>query len=676
MPVLLCGALLVAAAAASVGVRIEAIALDETVHKQQAVHYANGFPTAILNDATARSTARLYSLALAPLFAAFDGDVAVRLSRVLNALLFCSAALPAYLLARTVVVDRRLAVAAGLLSVALPWLALSTALFTENLAYPLFVWVVWAVVRAVEAPSWRRDVLALALICAAVFTRTQLVALVPAYGALVAWQAFRLRRDVLRAFPLTVALSALGIVVVLALAVTDRLSAGVSRALGPYLLATERGAAPTDAVLAALFEVAAVALGVGVVPVVAALAWLPGALRRPPVLVGLLLCGTLWLTTLWAQGGFLGDAGEERYFFYVAPLVWIAALAALEDGAAVGRRAVVVATAVVALIFATVPLTVALTAERGFLAPAVTSVQQLLPDVLRHVPGLGARDALFLLTLGLGGVTAALWRHRRAFAVLAVPAALQLALTAWAVFALPTGAVEGVPPRTGNELVRHGWLDDAADGRAVTLLVNARVPEADSRHVELSFWNDAIRGSAQVPATGLPPLVYPLIMLGVSTLEVGPDGGVRLPRDGPVAQTASSPFVQLAGRRLGASEDATVELVDPGPEPRAGWLATGLSPDAWLLEGRGAALLAPGRSGVQVTLRLSGVAGAATSVRVGLGEARRTVPLDGAPAEVTLRACAPATGRMTPLATASLPDGRVVAARVEAVEVSEIARSC
>ena len=75
------GALLVAAVAASVGVRIEAIALDETIHKQQAAHYAQGFPSALLHDSTARSTARLYSLVLAPLFALFDGDVAVRLSR-------------------------------------------------------------------------------------------------------------------------------------------------------------------------------------------------------------------------------------------------------------------------------------------------------------------------------------------------------------------------------------------------------------------------------------------------------------------------------------------------------------------------------------------------------------------------------------------------------------------
>lgn len=670
------GALLVAGAAASVGVRIEAIALDETVHKQQAVHYALGFPTGILHDATARSTARLYPLALAPLFAAFDGDVAVRLSRVVNALLFCSAAFPAYLLARFVVVDRRLAVAAGLLSISVPWLALTTALFTENLAYPLFLWVVWAVVRAVKAPSWRRDALALALICAAVLTRTQLGALVLAYGALVAWQAWRLRRDVLRGFPVAVALSALAVVAALAVALTGHLGAGVARALGPYVGATERGAAPTDVVLGALFEVAAVALGVGIVPVVAALAWLPGALRRPPVLVGLLLCGTLWLTTLLAQGGFLGDAGEERYFFYGAPLVWIAALAALEAGAAVGRRAVVVATAFVALVFATVPLAVALTGERGFLAPAVTSVQQLLPDVTRHVPGLSARDALFLLTLVLGGVTAALWWRRRALAVLAVPATLQLAVTACAVFALPTGAVEGVPARTGSELERHGWLDDAAGGRAVTLLGNARVPEADGRHVVLSFWNDAIRGSAQVPAIGLPPLVYPLIMLGVANVEVGPDGGVRLPREGPVVQTATSPFVQLMGRRIGASEDRSFELVDPGREPRVRWLATGLSPDAWLLEGQGATLLALGRSGVRVTLRMSGVPGTATSVRIRLGRARPTVPLDGGAAEVTLAVCPPAIGRIMPLTTAPLSAGRVAAARVEAVEVRETGRPC
>ena len=246
------GALLVAAVAASVGVRVEAVALDEVLHKQQALTYSDHLRL-LFTDSAARSTARLYSLVLAPLFAVFDGDVAVRAARALSAVLFVSAAIPAYLLARMVLVSRGLAVTAALLGIATPWLVLTTVLFTENLALPLFLWTVWAVARALQAPGWRADALALGLIAACVVTRTQLIALGLGYVALVAWRAWTLRRETVRRFPFTCALVALTVLAFVVLLATGDLADRVRGALGPYAGVNERGAAPSDVGVAALF---------------------------------------------------------------------------------------------------------------------------------------------------------------------------------------------------------------------------------------------------------------------------------------------------------------------------------------------------------------------------------------------------------------------------------------
>lgn len=685
--VLVLGSLVVAVLCALVGVRIEALAIDETIHKQQAVHYADGLIGALLHDPTARSTARLYSVFLAPIFAVFDGDVAVRIARGWSAFLFSSASVPAYLLARGLGVPRWRSVLAGLACVAVPWLSLTTVLFTENLAYPLFLWAVWAIIRSMRSPGWRNDLLALILVVAALCTRTQLFALLVGYVLLAAWRAWPMRRDAVRAFPFTFAAIALAVLGVLVLLAAGRIGSNFDSALGPYQGIIDRGAWPTDAGLAALLEFAAVVVGTGVVPAVIALAWLPRTLSRRDdpawlaALVGLVLTATLWITALLAQGGWLGDRSEERYFFYAAPLIWIAAVAGLGDRAAVRPRALLGATAVCAIAVVAVPAAVPLTPEKGFLTPVTATIQKVVPDWVSGIEGLSPRDFLLVAILALGGLAALLWRRRPALIGIALGAAvaIQVALAVYVVWAVPTGRVDGVPARTGDDIAANGWVDHAADGRAVTLLGNQPAPGGDNQQREISFWNDAIKDTAIIPPTGLPGVAYPTFLLGTASTDVEADATLANPQaaDGLVVQDPDSPFAQLDGRRVALAPPAGVsagqeELIDAGAAPKVRWLVTGLQGDGWIAAGDAARLGAAGRGPTEVTFAFSSLVNAATRAQLELGGKKRTIVFPAgppAPRKVTLTVCAPAGGTLKAAQTAPLDDGRQVAVHVDWVKV-------
>ncbi len=179
--VLLGGAALIAAAAGYIAAHVTAFTLDESLIEQSAVHYTSNLPHSLLHDLDARATNRLYSLVLSIAFRLWSGSDAVRVDHVLSVVLFVSAAIPVYLAARALLRSRWLCVAAALLSIAVPWLALSAALYTENLSYPLFWWCLLAVCRAVWRPSPLRDLVALASIVLLVCTRVQFLSMFAGY---------------------------------------------------------------------------------------------------------------------------------------------------------------------------------------------------------------------------------------------------------------------------------------------------------------------------------------------------------------------------------------------------------------------------------------------------------------------------------------------------------------
>jgi len=169
--ILVLGAAAVAFIAIWTGIKITAVVLDETVYKYAAARYTEGLSN-IVNDDTSRGIARLYSVLIAPAFALFDGDVAVRIARALNGVVFAATAIPVAARGGWAGATRTAAAAAGVLSVAVPWLTLATILFSESLAYLLFACVVLAMLRALERPGIGREALVLGLLGALVVGAT------------------------------------------------------------------------------------------------------------------------------------------------------------------------------------------------------------------------------------------------------------------------------------------------------------------------------------------------------------------------------------------------------------------------------------------------------------------------------------------------------------------------
>ena len=104
----------------------------------------------------------VYPLLISPAYALF-GSVqdAYDMARVLNVLAICSVVLPVYLLARRVVRPGA-ALAAAAFSVAIPPMIYSGTLMTENAFYPIFAWLAYALVLALESPTLRRQLILLA----------------------------------------------------------------------------------------------------------------------------------------------------------------------------------------------------------------------------------------------------------------------------------------------------------------------------------------------------------------------------------------------------------------------------------------------------------------------------------------------------------------------------------
>src|SRR3954452_14473546 len=167
---------------------------DELLYERLAINAAHTFsPLPAIHGQAVGNMNQLYPLLIAPIFG--HGNVAASLTQahILNAILMASTAVPVFALARELQGSRGWALFAAGVSVAGPWMVLSSFLLTEVAAYPTFVWAVWAIERAVARPGRRGDALALALIALATSARVQLVVLLPAFALVAVVQELRYR---------------------------------------------------------------------------------------------------------------------------------------------------------------------------------------------------------------------------------------------------------------------------------------------------------------------------------------------------------------------------------------------------------------------------------------------------------------------------------------------------
>jgi hypothetical protein len=490
---------------------------DELGYVKQASHLASTWQPSTPGDMWFNSYAQLWSLLIAPAYGLLATPAAFDAAHLLGAAAFASAAIPAYLLAGRVIeapIGRLLAAA---LTVTVPWLAFAGSLMTETLGYPLFVWALLACCVAIERPSLARDAIALGAIALAFLTRPQLAALAVAFAGAVVLHELTFTDSGRR--PRSAALKRLSrhaLLLVLVVGGLVLVVAGVSTSavLGNYASVTDGGLF-VDGMLAQGRELLAyTALGVCVLPLALAPAWIMLELARPRdaaahALAALSLVTLVTMVVVTASFSVRFTAGiNDRYLFFVAPVLTIGAVALLFDR----RRATLPLLAGAAL--AAAILGTAVLRAQG---PSIVSPTWGLNTVLQGrglrlrdalgLSGLSAADLLAILTAAAVvalAVARRLWPQTRWIAI-GVSGALLFSSLLATRYVLDT--IKQTQARAGQAFVDgRDWLDrlapgDGDVGAVLSLIDSPRVSAAS--WWDVSFWNKRIDRVWRLPDSDL-----------------------------------------------------------------------------------------------------------------------------------------------------------------------------
>ena len=353
------------------------IIVDEVIWSEVARGLADaGEP--LLRDQPDPGYSVVYPLLISPVYALFESlPDAYAGVKALNAVVMSLAAVPTFFLARRVVKDG-LALLGALLAVALPSLAYTGTVMTENLFYPLFLVVVLVLVLVLERPTARRVVLLFVLGALAFATRVQAVALLPAVllapFVLAIFERRGLGSTVSRFRWLFTVTAGLGVAALGVLLVTGR---SPQELLGAYSPVDEAGYEIGEVLRYLWWHVAELSLYVLVIPLAATIV-LVGRARSLDGRLQAFLAATISLTVcivpvVAAFASRFSDRIEERNLFYVAPLFCIALLAWVERGAPRPRLLAIAAVVVPTLLVVAMPF------DRFLTTSAITDTLMLLP---------------------------------------------------------------------------------------------------------------------------------------------------------------------------------------------------------------------------------------------------------------------------------------------------------
>jgi glycosyltransferase involved in cell wall biosynthesis len=512
----------------------------------------------------------VYPLLLSPAYKLLGPTADVyQWTRVINALVMSSAVFPAYLLARRVVRPAA-ALAAAALAIAIPSMAYVGTLMTENAFYPIFLWLAFALVVALERPTRNHQLAVLALCVLAFETRAQAVALVAAVltaPLALAWIE-RGRPRSLKAFaPLYGIVVAAAVLVVILEAVRGRSPAAV---LGGYSATSNGGYRLWPAVRWLVLHVAELDLSLWVLPFAALVVLVVNARhldRRLRIFSAVAVSLSVWLVLEVAVfASQYSQRIEERNLFYLAPLFLIALLAWIERGQPRPPRAAIAAAGVAAALPGAIP----------FLSLLNITAQS---DTVGLQPwwylgdGLAGRQSValvaVLLSLALGA--AFLWLPPRHAPVLPVLVALGF-LATWLPLELWTHSFT----RLGSSAYRQGvgaqrsWIDGAVgrDAHVAVLWTGGNALAV----WENEFWNRSV-GRVYHLGTPLPG------GMPSTRMKVEQATGVLRDLDGrPIADpyVLTSTSVELLGTRVASDPAKQLVLYKVTPPARATTQIVGL----------------------------------------------------------------------------------------------------
>jgi hypothetical protein len=334
------------------------IMIDEVVYSELAKSFAATGHFAV-REVPTTGYGYVYPILISPAYALFQSMPTVYTAiKVIDSLLMSLAAVPAYLLARRVA-SKWGALAVALLTVAVPSTFYAGAVMTENAFYPIFLFAVLTLVRALEAPGVVRVVVFLAALLVAYETRAQAVALaaVALTAPVVSAALSRDPRKLVEQKVLYLVVIGLGVVAVVAEVARGR---SIRSLLGAYASATHSSYNPGTVAHWFLWHLAELDLYVGVLPVFALLVLL-GIGRRLALpertIVSVTLASVVWIgievAAFATQPSVLRI--EERNLFYVAPLLFTCLALWIERGLPRPPIVVAVAGAIAVVLAAAIP---------------------------------------------------------------------------------------------------------------------------------------------------------------------------------------------------------------------------------------------------------------------------------------------------------------------------------
>jgi hypothetical protein len=441
-----------------------------------------------IRGATAHFPAILEPVAAAPLWRLFGATTAYHLVQVENAIFVSLAAIPIYLTARWLGLDRSYALFCAAFGLLVPDLTLAAYTVSDPLGFPLILATVLAGLRALDEPAAKRQLAFLGLATLSTLDRLQYVAIIPAY--LVAAVLIE-RRRVLRTHRVAM-LTAVPGAILAAVGATGYYLSRSSAVLHLHPLALGHWMLLQSFLLT-------VESGVIVVPGAVAAMVRPRGRRETvfAALVGLFCLFTLFAASDWAVGT---GQFKARYLFELQPLLAVAFGVYLRRRHL--QRLVLGLSAAVAVALALLPLST-------YTASTNKTDSEFLFGVWfleRHL-GTGTACLVVALVATAGCLAAALVALGR------LPQRVALLFVLAFVGALAAGSVlEDVSETSALRRVlptNLQWVDRAAQ-RPVTAV--ATTPSVSDTLRDQLYWNTSIqrevvlRGAAPTDGFSAPPL--------------------------------------------------------------------------------------------------------------------------------------------------------------------------
>ncbi len=327
----------------AIGMRVPApwILPDEIVYSELAKSIAAGHRPAV-RGVPVFGWGEVYPALVAPAWALFDGPVdAYHAALWINALVMSSAAVPAFLLAR-LFVSQRASFLVAVMTVLVPSMAYTGVVMTESACYPVFLVAVYLIARAVRKPTAAAQALALLGLLLLAFTRIQGLALVGAFACAVVLFAGTSRTSrgtyLRRVAPSVVLAVAATLAPVLAsLAAGDGAFGWLGPRSGTFAVFHPAEIPEWFAYLAGDLVLYVAVAPVAATVVVAARGLVRGADERlrlytaivVPTLLAILASVAFVSASLDVDGT---ENLNERYAFYVVPLLFVGLALWIEDG--------------------------------------------------------------------------------------------------------------------------------------------------------------------------------------------------------------------------------------------------------------------------------------------------------------------------------------------------------